>query len=94
MSGGPDRRPVLITGPVQEEWMTSGACYGSDVEVFFPGRGPGADREAKRICAGCEVRQECLTYALDNHERHGVWAGTNERDRRKIRRQRRLGGVA
>lgn len=42
---------------------------------------------AKRICLGCPVQRECLEYAVDNGEA-GVWGGTSERERRRIRRQR------
>ncbi|WP_407672362.1 WhiB family transcriptional regulator [Parafrankia discariae] len=35
----------------------------------------GRPREAKRICSGCEVRAECLEYALENDERFGIWGG-------------------
>jgi Transcription factor WhiB len=39
------------------------------------------------VCAGCEVRAECLQYALDHSERFGVWGGLSERERRELGRQ-------
>ena len=39
---------------------------------------------AKRICGGCEVREECLSAALERHESHGVWGGLNELERRSL----------
>lgn len=67
-------------------WQTKALCAQTDPEAFFPDKG-GSTREAKRVCAKCEVRQECLGYALDNDERFGIWGGTSERDRRRLRRQ-------
>lgn len=42
--------------------------------------------QAKRICLGCEVRNECLEYALQKDERFGIWGGLSERERRKLKR--------
>lgn len=58
-------------------------CAQTDPEAFFPQQG-GSTREAKRICQACVVRPECLQFALDNHERFGIWGGTSERERRKL----------
>jgi hypothetical protein len=43
-------------------------------------------RDAKRLCASCDVREQCLDYALDNDERFGIWGGHSERERRKIKK--------
>lgn len=70
-------------------WMVFAACTGLDPDLFFPqSRGPGAGREAKAVCAGCQVRSDCLEYALDRDYGAGVWGGLNERERRTIRRRR------
>lgn len=45
-----------------------------------------AEAAAKAVCAGCEVRAECLQYALDNNERFGVWGGASESERAAMRR--------
>jgi WhiB family redox-sensing transcriptional regulator len=68
------------------EWQERALCAQTDPEAFFPEKG-GSTREAKRICAGCEVRPECLEYALANDERFGIWGGMSERERRKQRRR-------
>ncbi len=65
-----------------------GRCGSADPEVFFPERG-GSTKEAKRICAECPVRTDCLELAIDNDERFGVWGGYSERERRKLKQQRR-----
>lgn len=66
-------------------WAEQARCLHADPEIFFPEKG-GSTREAKRLCAECDVRAECLEYALDNDERFGVWGGLSERERRKLRR--------
>ncbi|KPM51431.1 transcription factor WhiB [Frankia sp. CcI49] len=68
------------------EWQERALCAQTDPEAFFPEKG-GSTREAKRICSGCEVRIECLEYALENDERFGIWGGMSERERRKQRRR-------
>lgn len=67
-------------------WQADALCAQTDPEAFFPEKG-GSTREAKRICDGCEVRSECLDYALQNDERFGIWGGLSERERRKLRRR-------
>ena len=75
--------------PVGEEgWRLDALCAETDPEAFFPEKG-GSTREAKRVCSGCEVRSECLEYALANDERFGIWGGLSERERRRVRLQRR-----
>ncbi len=64
----------------EPDWQENALCAQTDPEAFFPEKG-GSTREAKRICAGCEVRAECLEYALSNDERFGIWGGLSERER-------------
>jgi WhiB family redox-sensing transcriptional regulator len=75
----------------REPWMRDGVCVTRDlpVEVFFPTRGQDVDM-AKAICAPCPVRNECLEYALGGGEHFGIWGGTSERERRRIRKRRGL----
>lgn len=71
-------------------WMRQAACAEMDTDLFFPKRG-GVTAPIKRICAKCPVRAQCLAYAMSNGERHGIWGGFSESERRKIRSQR--GGI-
>lgn len=64
-------------------------CHDRDPDLFFPDRGA-ATAPAKAICHNCQVREECLEFALTNGERFGIWGGTSERERRRIRRRRLL----
>lgn len=67
-------------------WQDQALCAQTDPEAFFPEKG-GSTREAKRICAVCDVRSECLEYALAHDERFGIWGGLSERERRKLKRR-------
>ena len=69
----------------EPDWQERALCAQTDPEAFFPEKG-GSTREAKRICLGCEVRAECLDYALAHDERFGIWGGLSERERRRLRR--------
>ena len=67
-------------------WQERALCAQTDPEAFFPEKG-GSTREAKKVCVSCEVRVECLDYALENDERFGIWGGLSERERRKLKRR-------
>ena len=72
-----------IDGPLA--WQQHALCAQTDPEAFFPEKG-GSTREAKAVCQACQVREECLEYALANDERFGIWGGMSERERRRLRR--------
>ncbi len=67
-------------------WQERALCAQTDPEAFFPEKG-GSTREAKKVCGSCDVRSECLDYALENDERFGIWGGLSERERRKLKRR-------
>jgi WhiB family transcriptional regulator, redox-sensing transcriptional regulator len=73
-----------------EHWQDRANCRGLDPNLFFPETAGGVEhvREAKKVCAGCDVQVECLEQGFG--EKHGVWGMTSEPDRRKLRRARRL----
>lgn len=70
----------------EQDWQERALCAQTDPEAFFPEKG-GSTREAKRICQGCDVRAECLEYALAHDERFGIWGGLSERERRKLKKR-------
>ncbi len=83
--------PVVRSFMTPEEleaaaWQDRALCSQTDPEAFFPEKG-GSTREAKRVCLGCEVRTECLEYALTHDERFGIWGGLSERERRRVKRE-------
>lgn len=73
--------PVVVV--TDESWRDAALCAQTDPEAFYPEKG-GSTREAKKVCASCGVRDECLQSALDADERFGIWGGLSERERRKL----------
>jgi WhiB family transcriptional regulator, redox-sensing transcriptional regulator len=67
-------------------WQDRALCAQTDPEAFFPEKG-GSTREAKKVCLTCDVRGDCLEYALMNDERFGIWGGLSERERRKLKKR-------
>jgi len=83
-------RTKEVGQPMGQNWRSVGLCRGSDTLVFYP---PSEDdslaEEAKTICSMCAVRKPCLEFVLATREKHGVWGGLTERERRRVLRQRR-----
>ena len=69
-------------------WVAEAECRGVDPDLFFPENGAPTN-EAKAVCGRCPVQHECLQYALEAGEKFGVWGGRSEKERRRMRRQRR-----
>lgn len=72
------------------ETSAEGACKGFPTQWWFPEDNSSESRanvvKAVAICAGCQIRKQCLTYALEN-ETHGVWGGMKEVEREIHRRK-------
>jgi WhiB family redox-sensing transcriptional regulator len=68
-------------------WMDDALCAQSDPDAWFPEPGQ-SPVPAKRICAACPVRPQCLDYVLARPEQFGVWGGLTERERRDLYRRR------
>lgn len=74
------------------DWRAAGACLSADPDLFFPiatGTAAAAKQisKAQRICAGCQVRQECLDFAMRTGEMNGIWGGTTPEERIRVRRR-------
>ena len=67
-------------------WRDRALCAETDPEAFFPEKG-GSVSVAKRVCFACEVRADCLEYALEHRERYGIWGGMSENQRRRLLRK-------
>lgn len=87
-SGGPHVSDQLSAG--SSGWRSQAECIGTDPDLFFPLGASGAPlaqaEAAKRVCGECTVRIPCLQYALETNQTTGVWGGTDEDERRAIRR--------
>ena len=40
-----------------------------------------ATKTAKAICKACPIVDECFTYAMETHQRYGIWGATSPQDR-------------
>lgn len=68
---------------VEQQWRQDALCRQTDPEIFYRPKGH-SPRPAKRVCARCDVRAECLTDALRRRERYGVWGGLTTAERKKL----------
>ena len=88
--------PMTALDSRAERWSRA-ACSTADPELFFPISSSGPSRRhvarAKAICAGCEIRRECLKYALDAGPVQGVWGGMTEAERQLLRQRTRRARV-
>jgi WhiB family redox-sensing transcriptional regulator len=73
-------------------WQDRAACLGVPIAVFFPEEvGVATNRQydqARRYCDACEVRNECLAFAM-HHERtqwrrFGMFGGVPPRERSRL----------
>jgi WhiB family redox-sensing transcriptional regulator len=78
---------TVLLEPVEDrdDWRDLALCAEVDPDMFFPEKG-GSTRDAKKVCATCEVVAECLEDALRKDERFGIRGGKSERERRKLKR--------
>lgn len=83
--------PRLEDDLIVLDWRDLAACRDYAPDLFFPAgeTGPAAEqiRQAKRVCAGCDVQDECLSYAIETNQVSGVWGGLTEDERRPVRRR-------
>lgn len=87
---------ILAGLPVPPAWMEGAVCAQSDPEEWFPEPGRHAN-DAKRICASCPVREQCLEWALSMPtwaDRYGVYGGLSAVERHRLRRDRANGAAA
>jgi WhiB family transcriptional regulator, redox-sensing transcriptional regulator len=71
-------------------WRAVAACRTVGSSLFFAADGERdveravRERLAKAVCAACRVELRCRAYALDHHERHGIWGGLTETERARV----------
>lgn len=73
-----------------DSWRATSSCRDTDPDLFFPvgTTGPALEQiaAAKRVCDTCDAKEPCLEFALTTNQDSGVWGGTSEEERRKLRR--------
>lgn len=78
-----------------DRWRDEAACRHTDANLFFPagstGFAVGQIADAKAVCRGCPVQDACLQYAFETNQESGIWGGTDEDERRKLRKAWRAG---
>ena len=74
-----------------EDWREKASCRSVDPDLFFPVGTTGIAlvqiEHAKSVCQQCDVKKACLDFAIQTNQESGVWGGTSEEERRKLRRQ-------
>ena len=82
---------MITTTTTTIDWRDLAACLDSDPLLFFPigSTGPAVEQiaMATSICTSCQVKEECLQYALETNQESGVWGGHSEEDRRRLRKR-------
>lgn len=85
----PYQAPGIVDENSDEAWKLLGACRDEDPEKFFPlGRAEAYQRDGKRVCLGCLVRDACADWAYAHDERFGIWGGISEYERRRRVKER------
>jgi len=73
-----------------EDWRADASCRTVDPDLFFPIGTTGAALvqidAAKAVCRQCPSKGACLEFALATNQEAGVWGGTTEEERRKLRK--------
>lgn len=69
-----------------ESWRDQALCKTSETQIDFFSEDKHVMKLAKSVCLKCVVAHECLTFAVKNHERFGIWGGFTPRERNKITR--------
>ncbi len=75
----------------QYDWRRDAICRDTDPDLFFPvgttGQALVQIERAREVCGQCPVSTDCLEFALETNQDSGIWGGTSEEERRKIRRE-------
>lgn len=73
-----------------DDWRDNAACRDTDPDLFFPigTTGLAVDQidSAKAVCMACDAQNACLGFALATNQESGIWGGTSEEERRRLRK--------
>jgi WhiB family redox-sensing transcriptional regulator len=78
-----DKQRSWVVATNLEDWAEWAECKDTHVDLFFPAD-QGPDQYAKEICRQCPVEADCLAYALNLPEEHGLWGGLSARERKPL----------
>jgi WhiB family transcriptional regulator, redox-sensing transcriptional regulator len=85
-----DLMSLLFADTDRTTWRTQAACQAATAELFFPvgrtGDAVGQIEAAKNVCQTCPVRIACLRFALETNHEAGIWGGTSEEERARLRK--------
>jgi WhiB family redox-sensing transcriptional regulator len=70
-----------------QDWYAYAACRDRGTALWFPPNCRSA-KVARAICHDCPVESHCLHLALEHPELEGIWGGTDEEQRKRIRARR------
>lgn len=70
-----------------EPWVQEALCAETEPDAFFPEKG-GTTLPAKAVCAACDVREQCLEFALRTRQKYGIYGGTSPRERARLLKNR------
>lgn len=96
MATKPKVKPTINIKAIETSWVwqAQGACRDMDSNLFYyedQERGPAKETRianAKAVCEGCKVKTECLEFALQINEQHGIWGGLTPEERQTVKRRR------
>jgi WhiB family transcriptional regulator, redox-sensing transcriptional regulator len=80
----------LTIAAENDEWRQTANCRDTSPDLFFPvgTTGPALEQiaAAKIVCDSCPSKEPCLDFALLTNQDTGIWGGTSEEERRKLRK--------
>ena len=85
--GTPVSGEVAVFLMKPQPWMKHANCVDADPALFFPERGQPSARRQRPSAWPARSASECLNFALSINERHGIWGGASEKERRVLRRK-------
>ena len=96
MATKPKVKPTINIKAIETSWVwqAQGACRDMDSNLFYyedQERGPAKETRianAKAVCESCKVKKECLEFALQINEQHGIWGGLTPEERQSVKRRR------
>lgn len=84
----------MTKAKTKREWEVEAACHGMGPDEFFPDSALEVPETARRTCAVCPVRKDCLEWAITNDEKDGIWGGLSAGERSRLVRRRKEAAAA